>query len=120
MRYSVYVVTAAKFVGELYASLLAGHQLGEAVTRGRLHLFEEPNREVALRPTPLQDWIVPVVYENVDVAVLPTPTDRVPEIKVDGAATEPAQHFSSLMVLTVGTSDLIVSEHTYLPAAWSR
>jgi hypothetical protein len=92
MRYSVYVVTAAQFVGELYASLLAGHQLGEAVTRGRLHLFEEPNREVALRPTPLQDWIVPVVYENVDVAVLPTPTDRVPEIKVDGAATEPAQH----------------------------
>jgi hypothetical protein len=63
MRYTVYVVTAARFVGELYASLLAGLGLGAAVSRGRQLLAADPTREVSLKPLALQDWMVPVVYE---------------------------------------------------------
>lgn len=63
MRYSVYVVTAAAFIEDLYAALLEGHELGEAVTRGRKGLAEDPQRSIAYDPRPLQDWVVPVVYE---------------------------------------------------------
>jgi tetratricopeptide (TPR) repeat protein len=87
MRYTVYVVTAARFVGELYASLLAGQQLGAAVSRGRQHLAEDPTREVALRPLALQDWMVPVVYEAAPLPVVATPTTGQLTIQVGQAAT---------------------------------
>jgi hypothetical protein len=64
MRYSIYVVTAAQFVGDLYTALLAGQPLGEAVTAGRKQLAAHPGREVALISRPLQDWTVPIVYET--------------------------------------------------------
>ncbi len=38
MRYNVYVVTAAQFVGDLYAALAEGQPLGQAVTAGRKQL----------------------------------------------------------------------------------
>jgi len=63
MRYSVYVVTAAAFIEDLYAALLEGHELGEAVTRGRKGLADDPQRSIAYDPRPLQDWVVPVAYE---------------------------------------------------------
>ena len=72
MRYNVYVVTAARFVGELYASLLSGQGLGEAVSRGRQHLAEDPTREISLRSLALQDWMVPVVYEATPLAIATT------------------------------------------------
>ena len=64
MRYSVYVVTAAQFVADLYAALLAGGSLGGAVSAGRRQLAAQPNRSIAFDPRPLQDWSVPVVYET--------------------------------------------------------
>lgn len=67
MRYNVYVVTAAQFVADLYSSLLNGASLGEAVSIGRKQLFYQPMREVAHDPLPLQDWVVPVVYEAMPV-----------------------------------------------------
>ncbi len=87
MRYTVYVVTAARFVGELYASLLAGQRLGEAVSRGRQHLAEDPTREVALRPLALQDWMVPVVYEAAPLPVVTAPATGQLTITVPHAAT---------------------------------
>src|SRR6266542_3161682 len=87
MRYSVYVVTAAQFVGELYASLLAGRRLGEAVTRGRKHLADQPVREVGLRPVRVQDWMVPVVYEATALPVVtPKATDGQVELTLDPVA----------------------------------
>jgi hypothetical protein len=74
MRYTVYVVTAAQFVAELYAALAQGQALGEAVTWGRQQLFAQPLREIAYQPQPLQDWLVPMVYEAAPVALLPKPT----------------------------------------------
>ncbi len=63
MRYSVYVVTAAQYIGQLYAALAGGRSFGEAATAGRKHLHLNPERWVGLQPRPLQDWFVPVAYE---------------------------------------------------------
>ena len=63
MRYSVYAVTAARFVADLYDALLAGQALGTAATTGRRQLAAHPDRAVGSEPRSLQDWSVPVVYE---------------------------------------------------------
>ncbi len=71
MRYNVYVVTAAQFVADLYAALGRGLPLGEAATLGRQQLAAQPLREIAFRPLPLQDWLVPVVYEVTPIHLFP-------------------------------------------------
>jgi tetratricopeptide (TPR) repeat protein len=73
MRYNVWVVTAAQFIGDLYASLLEGEPLGEAVTAGRKQLAAQPRREITFTPRPLQDWVVPVVYEAAPVKLFSKP-----------------------------------------------
>ncbi len=75
MRYNVYVVTAAQFVADLYASLVRGRTLGEAVTLGRKQLHAEPLRALGFEALPLQDWTVPVVYEAAPIALFPETTD---------------------------------------------
>lgn len=74
MRYSVYVVTAAQYIGQLYAALAQGRSFGEAASDGRKHLERNPDRWVGLEPRPLQDWVVPVVYEATPVNLLPPKT----------------------------------------------
>ncbi len=71
MRYSVFVVTAAQYIGELYAALAKGRPFGEAASHGRKHLAANPERWVGLEPRPLQDWFVPVVYEAAPMHLLP-------------------------------------------------
>ena len=71
MRYSVFVVTAAQYIGELYRTLAKGSGFGEAASEGRKHLYLNPERWVGLQPRPLQDWFVPVVYEAVRLQLLP-------------------------------------------------
>src|SRR6185295_14667269 len=77
MRYNLYVVTAAQLVAELYASLVRGATLGEAVTLARKNLADDPLREIVYAPLPLQDWTVPVVYEA-------TPLQLFPPARADG------------------------------------
>jgi tetratricopeptide (TPR) repeat protein len=71
MRYSVYVVTAAQFVAELYGALAHGHRLGEAVTWARRNLHDQPDRRLAYEARPLQDWSVPVVWERAPLRLWP-------------------------------------------------
>jgi tetratricopeptide (TPR) repeat protein len=71
MRYNVYVVTAAQLVAELYAALANGQTFGEAATRARKNLAENPLREVLAEPLTLQDWQVPVVYEAAPLRIFP-------------------------------------------------
>ncbi len=71
MRYSVFVVTAAQYIGQLYAGLAKGRPFGEAASEGRKHLAANPDRWVGLEPRPLQDWFVPVVYEAMPIELLP-------------------------------------------------
>jgi tetratricopeptide (TPR) repeat protein len=75
MRYNVYVVTAAQFVADLYAALVQGASLGEAVTLGRKQLAANPERSIAYSPRRLQDWCVPIVYEALPTAIFPKPDD---------------------------------------------
>ncbi|MES1241351.1 MAG: tetratricopeptide repeat protein [Acidobacteriota bacterium] len=75
MRYNVYVVTAARLVAELYAALVRGATLGEAVTLARKNLFLNQLREVIYGPLPLQDWTVPVVYEAAELQLFPERQD---------------------------------------------
>lgn len=72
MRYSVYVVTAAQYIGELYAALAEGRGFGQAASEARKHLQRNPQRWAGLQPHPLQDWFVPVIYEAMPLKLLPT------------------------------------------------
>jgi tetratricopeptide (TPR) repeat protein len=91
MRYSVYVVTAAQFVAELYGALARGHRLGEAVTWARKNLHDQPDRQVAYEARPLQDWSVPVVWERAPLRLWPEKTGAGPlKISLDeGGASKP-------------------------------
>jgi tetratricopeptide (TPR) repeat protein len=89
MRYNVYVATAAQFVADLYAHLLAGRPLGEAVTAARRRLAADPNREIGPAGVALQDWSVPVVYESAPLLLVEPGSRAAPLIRVDGAGTAP-------------------------------
>ena len=82
MRYSVFVVTAAQYIGQLYAALAQGRPFGQAASEGRKHLALNPDRWVGLQPRPLQDWFVPVVYEATPVHLLP-PKASAPGLKIE-------------------------------------
>ena len=82
MRYNVYVVTAAAFIGEVYKALLAGRPLGAAVTAARRQLAADPQRQIGGRPLPLQDWMVPVVYEATPLQLRPVQAGE-QEISID-------------------------------------
>ena len=85
MAYNVYVVTAAQFIGNVYASLLEGHQLGQAVTTARRQLAASPLRQVALQARPLQDWLVPVVFEAAPLTLRATPKTQELKVSLDQA-----------------------------------
>ena len=82
MRYSVFVVTAAQYIGQLYAALAQGRPFGQAASEGRKHLALNPDRWVGLQSHPLQDWFVPVVYEAAPVHLLP-PKAGAPGLQLD-------------------------------------
>ena len=90
MRYSVFVVTAAQYIGQLYAALAKGRSFGEAASESRKHLALNPDRWVGLQPRPLQDWFVPVVYEAMPVHLLP-PKAAAPGLDLNRPQLDPAQ-----------------------------
>lgn len=81
MRYSVYVVTAAQYIGQLYAALAKGRSFGQAATEGRRHLHLNPDRWIGLKARPLQDWFVPILYEASPISLCSAATalDGTPE-----------------------------------------
>lgn len=89
MRYNVYVVTAAQFIGDLYRVLAEGHSLGAAVGRGRKALADNPLRAIGPQPLPLQDWPVPVVYEAAPLHLFPKTRGEALFAIGDGAALPP-------------------------------
>jgi tetratricopeptide (TPR) repeat protein len=82
MRYNVYVVTAAQFVADLYAHLLAGKSLGQAAAAARKALAADPVRQIGAVPVSLQDWAVPVVYESEPLVLLRPPERQAPLVKL--------------------------------------
>jgi tetratricopeptide (TPR) repeat protein len=85
MRYNVYVVTAAQFVADLYAHLLAGRSLGQAATAARRALAADPVRQIGSAPVELQDWAVPVVYESAPLVLLRPPERAAPVIRLEAS-----------------------------------
>lgn len=63
MRYSIYAVAAAQFVTDLYTAIASGRPLAEAVTLARRGMAQQRTREVFYTRIPVEDWLVPVVYE---------------------------------------------------------
>ncbi|HEY3227670.1 MAG TPA: CHAT domain-containing protein, partial [Roseiflexaceae bacterium] len=82
MRYNVYVVTAAQFVGNLYETLARGETFGAAASAGRKDLAAQPLRSIASDPIPLQDWMVPVVYEAAPIRLFPKPRGAAEGLKI--------------------------------------
>src|SRR5271157_266310 len=90
MRYRAYVTTAAQFVANLYESLAGGRTLGEAVTASRRQLAAQPLREIGYSPRPLQDWMVPIVYEAAPVALFPQARHSEPTFTIRSDSSSPA------------------------------
>jgi tetratricopeptide (TPR) repeat protein len=87
MRYNVYVVTAAQFVADLYAHLLAGKSLGQAAAAARRALAADPVRQIGAVPVQLQDWAVPVIYESAPLVLLRPPDHEAPLITLTPTET---------------------------------
>jgi tetratricopeptide (TPR) repeat protein len=95
MRYNVYVVTAAQFVADLYAHLLAGKSLGQAAAAARKALAADPVRHIGAVPVSLQDWAVPVVYESAPLVLLRPEQHEAPLIRLAPAETKTDQDGAS-------------------------
>ncbi|HEY9692001.1 MAG TPA: CHAT domain-containing protein [Oculatellaceae cyanobacterium] len=64
MSYSVYAEAAKHFIGRLYQELVAGASLADAVASGRREVLNKPQRPSPKGNLPLQDWLVPVLYQQ--------------------------------------------------------
>src|SRR5579863_3127877 len=82
MRYNVYVVTAAQYMADLYAHLLAGKTLGQAATSARRALDEHPDRQIGGTAVALRDWAVPVIYEVAPLKLLAPDQREAPLIEL--------------------------------------
>ena len=76
MAYSVYAQAAKHFMGRLYGELAAGATLDSAVAAGRKDVLNKPQRPSPKGDKPLQDWLVPVLYQQESYTPFtPTTTD---------------------------------------------
>jgi tetratricopeptide (TPR) repeat protein len=64
MAYSVYAEAAKHFMGRLYGELAAGATLDSAVAAGRKDVLNKRLRPSPKGDKPLQDWLVPVLYQQ--------------------------------------------------------
>ncbi|MCU0547180.1 MAG: tetratricopeptide repeat protein [Oscillatoriaceae cyanobacterium Prado104] len=64
MAYSVYATGAKHFMGRLYGELVRGQDIASAVAAGRKSMSIEKQRPSPKGLLPLQDWLVPVLYQQ--------------------------------------------------------
>ncbi|HYH67615.1 MAG TPA: CHAT domain-containing protein [Urbifossiella sp.] len=76
MAYALYVSGAQQFLPSFYRSLFASGNLADAVRAGRRQMLANRDRVCARGVFPLDDWIVPVVYQQdpLDFAFVAGPT----------------------------------------------
>ncbi|WP_353933062.1 CHAT domain-containing protein [Okeanomitos corallinicola TIOX110] len=80
MAYSVYAQAAKHFMGRLYGELAAGKSLSTAVSAGRKQVLNQPQRPSPKGDKPLQDWLVPVLYQQENYTPF-TPANTVDDIE---------------------------------------
>jgi hypothetical protein len=68
MSHSVLVETARRFVERFYTSLAEGKRVGDAMLAGQAALYDDPYRFKIMGAgnLELQDWFVPVLYQEKD------------------------------------------------------
>lgn len=68
MSHSVLVETARRFVEPFYRSLAEGKRVGDAMLAGQEALYGDPYRFkiMGVGELALQDWFVPVLYQEAD------------------------------------------------------
>jgi hypothetical protein len=86
MAYSVYAQAAKHFMGRLYGELAAGATLDSAVAAGRKDVLNKPQRPSPKGDKPLQDWLVPVLYQQESYQPFGKvgtahPTNEIPDIE---------------------------------------
>jgi tetratricopeptide (TPR) repeat protein len=82
MGYSVTVSAAQALMTELYRHLFARQDLPAAVSRGRLALFNDRRRRAYYNQTiDLEDWLLPVLYQNQAVQLTPRPFTAAEEVE---------------------------------------
>ncbi len=64
MAYSLYVSGGRQFIPAFYERLFDAGNVAQAVRAGRQQMFAHPNRICARGEFPLNDWLVPVVYQQ--------------------------------------------------------
>ena len=64
MAYSVYAIGAKHFMARLYGELVRGQDIASAVAAGRKSMSIEKLRPSPKGLLPLQDWLVPVLYQQ--------------------------------------------------------
>ena len=73
MGYSLYVSGAKAFIPAFYERLFSTGKVSEAVRAGRGKMLQQSARDCVVGKLPLQDWVVPVLYQQLssESAVLP-------------------------------------------------
>ncbi|MEG4840536.1 tetratricopeptide repeat protein [Microcoleus sp. B9-D4] len=64
MAYSVYATGAKHFMARLYGELVRGQDIASAVAAGRKSMSIDKQRPSPKGLLPLQDWLVPVLYQQ--------------------------------------------------------
>ncbi|WP_445248117.1 tetratricopeptide repeat protein, partial [Microcoleus sp. OTE_8_concoct_300] len=64
MAYSVYATAAKHFMARLYGELVRGQDIASAVAAGRKSMSIDKQRPSPKGLLPLQDWLVPVLYQQ--------------------------------------------------------
>jgi tetratricopeptide (TPR) repeat protein len=84
MSHSVLVETARRFVAAFYAELARGQRVGQAMLAGQRALHSDPSRgqRYGIGELKLDDWFVPVLYQEKDDPQLFTATPA-PQTKED-------------------------------------
>ena len=77
MAYSVFVDTAVEFMKQVYESLINSKTLSRAVTVARKALAESDERNSPIGMIPLQDWVVPVLFQSGEVQLFPPSEKKV-------------------------------------------
>ncbi|MBI2838416.1 MAG: tetratricopeptide repeat protein [Acidobacteria bacterium] len=93
MAYSLYVSAARQFVPAFYERLFTSGDVAEAVRAGRQQMLAHPDRVCARGAYPLEDWLVPVTYQQdpLDFSFAreaPRATAREPKLPPEAHETE--------------------------------
>ena len=85
MGYSLYVSGAKEFVPAFYERLFSTGKVSEAMRAGRGKMMQQPERDCIIGKLPLQDWVVPVLYQQLSAESV-----ILPKIQSEGRQHEDA------------------------------